>query len=162
LQGVGLGRLGRRQSCSSLESWAASVVGVFVVLGGGSPVRFWCLWCIGRRRSWASLAASVLFVFGVLDGVDLVRLWRLGQRRSCSSLASWTASVLFVFGGVGGRLGGRRSWASWTASALFVFGVYGGVGPVRFWRLGGVGLGRLERRRYWASLVLYVERLGRL
>jgi hypothetical protein len=108
---VRLLRLGRRRSCSSLESlaswgvrrswaflgsWASSVVGVFGFLR-----------LLGGRQSCESSAAScgvglgrlVLGVFGVFSvlgplycaswvlGVNLGSLSRLGRRRSRASLA---------------------------------------------------------------------------
>jgi hypothetical protein len=134
--GVGLGRLSRlevRRSWACLASWAASVLGVFGVLGGVSIGR---LWRLGRRRCWASLvswAASVLFVFG---GVSIGRLRHLGLGR-----------LWWVFR----RLGARRSWSSLSVLVLASSWASGCLASLSLWCLGR--LWSLERLlACWPSL----------
>jgi hypothetical protein len=169
-------RLEQRRSWASLASWWASlefwaasflgvfgginlgVFGVFIVLGDVCLGRLWLrrswpLWPLVCCASWTwASCVLVLGVFGVLGCVGLVRLSRLVWRLSWSSLMSP------VFGVLGDcRLGRRRS----RTSLLCIF-VLGGIGPVRFWRLVGVVLWRLEQRRsWWASLMYWsVSLLG--
>jgi hypothetical protein len=102
-----------------------------------------------------------LFVFGVLVGVGLGGFWRLEQRRSWASSAasvlgvlasslSWAASVLDVFG-----CEVLDSLASCVLCVLD-FGVLClGVGRLLSVVLRVLVLGRLGRRRVWASMATW-------